>query len=140
MENDKKIQKEILKTKYKKKSRINILLFVIIGIIIIGIVSIIAYSYVFKNHPKTPRPNNDNGPVREDFQFNETQIDEITLFFNSTTDIDTINNYCNKNRQNCFYYCRDIDPNNEFCKQLINISGRNMTRRDMPRNGTPSLN
>jgi len=43
-------------------------------------------------------------------------------FFNSTSSIEEINNYCENNRMNCMYYCREINPQNEVCKKLFELN------------------
>ena len=52
-------------------------------------------------------------------QLTDEQIQEVTSFFNSTTDINEIKDYCDSNRMNCFYYCRSINPDHEICSQLM---------------------
>jgi hypothetical protein len=74
---------------------------------------------------------NGNNPFpqgRENFQIDEKTKNEITSFFQSTSDINQINSYCQQNRTYCFYYCRSINPNDQICQQIINSSqfgGRN---------------
>jgi hypothetical protein len=60
---------------------------------------------------------------RGNFQIDDKTKNEITSFFNSTSDINTIISYCGQNRVNCAYYCRNINPNSGICKEITNSSG-----------------
>ena len=59
---------------------------------------------------------------RGNFQIDEKTKNEINSFFESTSDINEINSYCEQNRMYCSYYCGNINPNNEICKQIMNSS------------------
>lgn len=61
---------------------------------------------------------------RGSLQIDDKTKNEITSFFESTSDINTINSYCAQNRMNCLYYCRNINPNHEICQNLMNYTGR----------------
>lgn len=63
----------------------------------------------------------------KNFQLSESQINEIKSFFDSNPSQEEINNYCNTNRMNCMYYCRTINPDDEFCNSLnlTKFGGRN---------------
>ena len=87
-------------------------------LIVIGTATGFAY-YRGYSHNKDKRFQRGNFPI------NESQINELTSFFNNTTNLDEIKNYCNTNRVNCFYYCRNINPNHEICKDLFNYNRSN---------------
>ena len=55
----------------------------------------------------------------QQMQLTDEQIQSVTSFFDSTTDTTKINNYCEQNRMECFYYCRNINTNNQYCSQLM---------------------
>ena len=92
-----------------------VVIIVIIILIIIGITAGYLYYKGFFNNkqPRFPRQN---------FQLNESQINEVTSFFNSSPTSEQIQNYCNASRMNCFYYCRNINPENNYCKELVNFT------------------
>jgi hypothetical protein len=58
------------------------------------------------------------------FQINEETKNSIISFFESTSDMNEINSYCEQNRINCLYYCMNINPNHEICKMLTNYTSR----------------
>jgi hypothetical protein len=89
------------------KILIGLIVGLIIGLIIGG-----AISYLIFNGQRGPRGNFNN------FQLNETQINELTSFFNSNHTSGEINSYCEQNRMNCMYYCKNINQNNEICKNM----------------------
>jgi hypothetical protein len=100
-----KLKISIKKRKMETKS-------IIIGIVIGLVIGILAGYFL----------NNIINPIRGpgNFQINENTKNEITAFFESTTDTNEINSYCEQNRMNCMYYCRSINPNNEICSQITN--------------------
>lgn len=64
------------------------------------------------------------GIGRGNFQINEETKASITSFFESTSDINEIRNYCGQNRNYCFYYCSSINQNHDICKELMNQGGQ----------------
>jgi len=58
-----------------------------------------------------------NNPDRN-LQLNDSQIEEINSFFYSNPTQEQTDSYCQQNRMNCFYYCKNINSNAEYCKQL----------------------
>lgn len=85
----------------------------VIGLILGGIAGYILHNNINRNFIQG----------RGSFQINEAQINEVTSFFESTSDINELRTYCENNRANCFYYCRNINPSHEICKEIINSSG-----------------
>jgi len=83
----------------------------LIGLIIGLIAGGVASYLIFNNHRGFPGRN---------FQFNlnESQINEINSFFSGNHTSREINSYCEQNRLNCMYYCRNINQNNEICKNM----------------------
>lgn len=61
--------------------------------------------------------------------FTEQTKNEITSFFESSPSSSEIEDYCNENSMYCFYYCREINSDNDFCNQLMNNT--------QPRGGMP---
>lgn len=61
---------------------------------------------------------------RGNFQIDEETKTKITSFFDSTSNMDEIKSYCEQNRMYCAYYCRNINPNHEICKELGNYTGQ----------------
>ncbi|MCX6748996.1 MAG: hypothetical protein NT076_05325 [Candidatus Pacearchaeota archaeon] len=87
----------------------------IIGIILGLIIGLIA-GYFLNNKFAGNFQSNRN------LQISETSKQEVASFFNSTVDVDKINQYCQTNRINCNYYCRVINPTNEFCSEQMNFA------------------
>jgi len=56
------------------------------------------------------------------FQISEQSKAEVTSLFESNPGQDSLTSYCGQNRMNCAYYCRSINPNNDFCSQFLNLS------------------
>jgi hypothetical protein len=54
-----------------------------------------------------------NGP-----KMNDSVKAEITSFFESTSDTEEINNYCQENPMYCMEYCRNINPSDDICEEL----------------------
>lgn len=68
--------------------------------------------FIYKNVIDKPR-----GFVgRPDFQLDNSTKEEITHFFNVTSDISEIQNYCENNREYCMYYCMEINRDHEICE------------------------
>jgi len=89
----------------------------LIGIVILLLMSNLFFGYMFFFH------NNSKQGFRGDFpqmQLTDEQIQIVTAFFESTTNINDITTYCDnqENRMLCFYYCRQINSNHEYCSQL----------------------
>ncbi|VVB77651.1 Uncharacterised protein [uncultured archaeon] len=108
--------------------------FIIVIVLIIVAMGIIGYFYYKGNFNKR---NNMQRFQGRNLQLNESQINEVTSFFESTTDINQIESYCQQNRMNCFYYCRNINPNGEYCKQLNQTRPGNYTRKGVQNGGNP---
>ncbi|MBU0959286.1 MAG: hypothetical protein KKB31_05065 [Nanoarchaeota archaeon] len=90
----------------------------LIGIVVLLLLSNLFFGYMFFFHSNDPRQG-----VRGDFpqmELSDAQIQSVTSFFEGTTDINEITTYCDnqENRMLCFYYCRQIDSDHEYCSQL----------------------
>jgi len=94
----------------------------IIGLAI-GFILGLAAGYIIKSN--IPRNNFAGGG---NFQIDDKTKNEITSFFESTSDINEIISYCGQNRMYCFYYCREINPNHEICSQIQMPANRSMGR------------
>lgn len=86
--------------------------------VIILLISNLFFGYMFFFHKSGPGFNRGNFPQ---MQLTDEQIQSVTSFFESTTDINEITDYCDnqENRMLCFYYCRTINPDHEICSQLM---------------------
>ncbi|MBS3172533.1 hypothetical protein J4438_03060 [Candidatus Woesearchaeota archaeon] len=60
----------------------------------------------------------DNFGERPNFNLDDTVKNDTIYFFDSTSNIDEIRNYCEENRPNCGFYCMEINPNHEICSQM----------------------
>ena len=90
----------------------------LIGIVVLLLISNLFFGYMFFFNNNNPRQG-----VRGDFsqmQLSDEQINDVKNFFSSTTNINEITTYCGnqENRMLCFYYCREINSNHEYCSQL----------------------
>lgn len=108
----------------KAKSR-----FVIIGVIIIVLILIILGYLYFTGFSKDDFRENHGNPERN-LQLTDSQINEVTSFFDSNPTSQQIQDYCEKDRMNCAYYCRNINSDNDYCKQLNSIRKGNYSRDD----------
>jgi len=98
---------------------------IIIATIIVGI-TIGAY---FITKTKNTQRNFPERP--QNFQVNQKTEEEIISFFNSASDSQEIETYCKDNGMNCMYYCKNINPEDEYCTQMIeNMPQRNFSREN----------
>lgn len=86
----------------------NLIIGLVIGLILGGIIGCLIGVNLTRN----------SFSRRDNFQLDEKTKNEISSFFESTTDISIIESYCNQNRFNCMYYCRSVNPNHEICSQM----------------------
>jgi len=86
----------------------------ILGLVFGLIIGIVAGSILYNSISR----NFFNRSNLENFQIDELTKDSIFSFFQSTTDIDEIIDYCSQNRMNCAYYCKDVNPEHEICSQI----------------------
>jgi len=89
---------------------------IIIGLVIGGVAG-----YLIKDYSS----NKNFRLGRGQFQLDDKAVTEIANFFDGNPDANTTNSYCQQNRMNCAYYCKNINPNNEICSQFNNMSRRN---------------
>jgi hypothetical protein len=54
---------------------------------------------------------------RGNFTLDENQINEVSGVFDNRTSED-IAEYCNEHRMECVYYCRNLNPEHEYCSNL----------------------
>src|SRR4030043_2458969 len=90
----------------------------LIVIVILLLISNLFFGYMFFFHKNTP-----DFRGFQQMQLTDSQIKSVTSFFESTSDINKITDYCNSNRAECFYYCRQVNPNHDFCSQLMQRQG-----------------
>ena len=84
----------------------NILL--ITGIVVVVIIVVIIISGPFIMRPLR---------FEDRFNFDENSLREVTEYFeNSTTDV--LTEYCNIRMPQCGYYCRNVNPEHDFCDTL----------------------
>jgi hypothetical protein len=114
----------------KKKSARKIIIISAICIIVLGV----AAYFISENFMKRNFRGNSHFPDgRENFGFpndserkggfpsiNETTKKEITSFFETSPSSSEVEDYCNKNKEYCFYYCINTKGDNEFCKGMNN--------------------
>ncbi len=90
---------------------------ILIIAVVVLLMSNLFFGYMFFFHKNVPGPG-----FRGNFQqmqLTDEQIQSVTSFFENTPDINEITDHCNNNRMECFYYCRNINPNHEYCSQLM---------------------
>jgi len=91
----------------------NLIIGILIGLILGGIVG-----YFICNNSRRVTPFRN-----QNFQIDEDTKKQIYFFFENTTDIDEIRSYCENNRINCFYYCKNINQNHVICSELRGPKG-----------------
>ncbi|MFA5856833.1 MAG: hypothetical protein WC867_05715 [Candidatus Pacearchaeota archaeon] len=101
----------------------------IIGIILIVLVIASLSGYYILNKNKRFS--------RGMFQINEEDKQEVSAFFENNPTNEEINEYCNNNRQNCFYYCRNINQENLYCIELVNNRELTDNFENRPSRGEP---
>lgn len=55
---------------------------------------------------------------KTDFQIDEDTKNKVVSLFEVTQDLDKIKDFCDQNKVGCFYYCREINSEHEFCSNL----------------------
>jgi len=90
--------------------------FIAIVFVAVAIIGVVAY-FIFAgrkadDHPR--RPFGGNG----DFAPDSGKINSTTEFFAGNPSVDQMKSYCGENAQYCFYYCRQVNPENELCGEL----------------------
>ena len=94
-----------------KKETNKIVLIIIFSVVFFIAGGVGGYFFGINHHSTTLNRNNFT-------QIDDATKAQVTSVFNNATSIDDINNYCNTNRFACMYYCRTINPQNQFCSQL----------------------
>lgn len=92
---------------------------IIIGLLVGGLIT---YMY-FRNSPRNSFSYN-----RFNNNISESAKSEVISVFENNPTKESINNYCTNNRENCMYYCRQINSNNSFCNNLFNMTRGGMER------------
>jgi len=87
-------------------------------ILIIIVIVLLASNLFFGYLLLKPRHGSDFRGFQQ-MQLTDEQIDNIKTFFQNTQDLNEIKTYCDTNRMECFYYCRNINPSHEICSQLM---------------------
>jgi hypothetical protein len=108
----------------KNKGISRIIIFSLIFLVVGGIAG---YSLGVNIHSNAFKENPDflnNAP-----QLNESVKAEINSFFQSTTDVDEINTYCQSNPMYCMEYCRTINPSFEVCNKINENFRRGVPQR-----------
>ncbi len=108
-----------------------IILLIIIGIIFVG--GIVYFTtdlnkFPFGKDNKNQEPRGNFNPENMDrqsgnftpggFQIDDSTKEEIILFFNSNPSDEEIENYCGENKMYCEYYCMQVNPEHEYCKNM----------------------
>jgi hypothetical protein len=62
------------------------------------------------------------------FQLDEAGISEVTGMFTDPGSAAFLPDYCTENRMNCMYYCVNVNPDNEYCREIRNESSRRLIR------------
>lgn len=52
------------------------------------------------------------------FSIDEEKLNQTIDFFAGHPSTDDLRNYCEQNRMNCAYYCRQVDPQNGACEEF----------------------
>lgn len=90
--------------------------------LLIGVVILLLMGNLFFGYMFFFQKNQFGSGTRGDFpqmQLTDKQISDVTAFFESTSNTEDIASYCENNRMGCFYYCREINSNHDYCSQLM---------------------
>jgi hypothetical protein len=63
------------------------------------------------------------GFPRGNFTLNESKINEVSVVFENGTSED-VTEYCNEHRIECGYYCRNVNPEHEYCSNFSDLRNR----------------
>ncbi len=107
------------------KSKIPTVIIIILAITVMGLAG-----YIFLGHHERGdfkyedfrRP-----PFRsmQNFSLNDEMKNAVITFFDSSPTIEGVKAYCEQNKMNCFYYCREVNPQYENCNELIKYNSTN---------------
>ena len=96
----------------------------LIGLFAVLIFSNIIFAYLLFFNNSNPEKGNFGG-VEGNFnggmpnmELTDEEISDVTSFFQSTTDSEEIESYCQSNSMYCMYYCMNVDSTSEACNQL----------------------
>jgi len=88
----------------------NLIVGLIVGLVLGGIIGYLVGTNLHRN----------NFMRNPNLHIDEVTIDQISSFFENTSDINEIRSYCDENRMYCMYYCRDMNQDHEICEELTN--------------------
>jgi hypothetical protein len=93
----------------------------LIGAVIVLLIGDLFFGYMFFFHNNRPGSGFRGTGNSPQMQLSDGQKQSVTSFFESTTNIDEITSYCDnqENRMLCFYYCSQVNPDHEYCSQLM---------------------
>ena len=99
----------------KEKNNLNRMVIILMVTSIIAICAAATGFYLYfheMNHYSYPRQNN--------FSLNNETLNQTEEFFNNSTDLQTIQSYCQQKQtiMYCEYYCTKVNPEDNFCSQL----------------------
>ncbi len=105
----------------KEKNSGKIIIFSVIFLVVGLIVGYILGVYVI--HP-SQNFNRNPGNFAGQFQINQSSISEVTNVFSNAKSLSDVESYCSvagsQNMMNCFYYCRNVEPTNQYCSSIMN--------------------
>lgn len=58
------------------------------------------------------------------FTLDENQINEVSGVFENAGTSEDIAEYCSEHRMECGYYCRNVNPDHEYCSNLFDLRTR----------------
>ncbi|MFA5993000.1 MAG: hypothetical protein WC796_04810 [Candidatus Pacearchaeota archaeon] len=99
---------------------------IIIGLIVGLIIGIVVGYFL---HGLINRSMSGRGNFQGNFQIDDNTKNEITSFFDSNPDTATITSYCQQNKENCVYYCSNINRNSPVCSSILNMSRGGMPQK-----------
>ncbi|MFA6089696.1 MAG: hypothetical protein WC755_07580 [Candidatus Woesearchaeota archaeon] len=88
------------------------------------LVIILIASNIFLGYLIFKKPNKGSFSSFQPTEISDEEKNAVTSFFQSTTDSAEIKTYCEKNKEACFYYCRQIDSTNSACADLMPARGQ----------------
>jgi hypothetical protein len=94
-----------------------------IAVIVIVIVAV-AVSALFLVRGLGPRRFFGDKFLRGNITLDENKINEVSDVFENAETSGNITEYCNSHRIECGYYCRNVNPEHEYCNNLSYLRNR----------------
>lgn len=82
---------------------------IIIGLIVGGMIGYFSHDLISESTPKMNAG---------EFGIGDETKSEVISFFDLNPSNEEVEIYCQENRKNCVYYCREINQEHEICSEI----------------------